>query len=180
MKKQKEIQFKFEEVPLDEAISASMAGDGNYSGVKAMLLTELPKLERANAVLAPQNKKTLAFGSPNGKELEERNRRGICMAINIVLNHAGLSWRLTYIGTRKLFVCIPRQAKRIHKNPPIVLPKLPPTARPQPLAILEFRNKVIELSLKGRRPFEIAQALNSKMGRVNAVYYKYVKGKKSS
>lgn len=92
------IQFSYQEVPLEEAVNAVMAGDGNYSGIKATLLEALPNLPEGKA---------FAFGLPNGKEVAEKERRGICMALNSTLRKASLPWCVKYSGIKKLFICVP-------------------------------------------------------------------------
>lgn len=49
MKPSKEITgFVFQEIPLDEAVNAVIAGDGNYADVKSHLLDVLPKIDQRN------------------------------------------------------------------------------------------------------------------------------------
>lgn len=109
-KPQKEVvAFHFQEIPLDEAVNAVIAGDGNYAVVKAKLLEALPNLPEGKA---------FAFGLPNGKEVEEDKRRGICMALNGTLKKAKLPWRVTYSGVKKLFVCVPPTTPRNYNEKP--------------------------------------------------------------
>lgn len=98
--------FVFQEVPLDEAINAVIAGDGNYAEVKAKLLEALPQLPEGKA---------FAFGLLDGDEVEEDQRRGICMALNSTLKKAKLPWRVTYSGIKKLFVCVPPATPKNYK-----------------------------------------------------------------
>lgn len=108
LKSQKEIVgFHFQEIPLEEAVNAVIAGDGNYAVVKAKLLEALPLLPVGKA---------FAFGLPNGKEVEEDQRRGVCMALNMTLKKAKLPWRVTYSGIKKLFVCVPPATPRNYKS----------------------------------------------------------------
>lgn len=104
MKKSPEdkIGFNWTEISLDTARNAVLAGDGNYSDVKQNLLDKLPTL---------QPDKTVAFGLPKGKEVPEDQRRGLCAALNLTLSHANLPWKVTYSGTQKLFICVPREFK---------------------------------------------------------------------
>src|SRR5436190_1778679 len=97
----------FQEIPLDEAINAVIAGDGNYAVVKSKLLEALPHLPVGKA---------FAFGLPNGKEVVEEHRRGICMALNMTLKKAKLPWRVTYSGVKKLFVCVPSSTPRTYTS----------------------------------------------------------------
>lgn len=96
------VGFHFQEINLEEAQNLVIAGDGNYADIKAMLLEKLPALA---------GDKALAFGLPNGKEVPEDQRRGITMALNMALRKGGINWRVTYSGTRKVFLCIPSQRK---------------------------------------------------------------------
>ena len=101
------VGFSFQEIPLDEALNVVLAGDGNYSELKQTLLEKLPQL-------SPD--KAFAFGLPNGKEVPEDNRRGLCMAINATLKRAKLNWRITYSGTKKIFVCVPRTSQKMQSQ----------------------------------------------------------------
>lgn len=101
-KEQKNIAFEFQEIDLAEAQDAVIAGDGNYAGVKVVILEMVRKL-------APG--KALAFGLPSGKEVDEESRRGICAAVNKTLKHGGLAWRVTYSGMKKLFILLPKDLK---------------------------------------------------------------------
>ncbi len=97
------IGFQFQEIPLKEALTVILAGDGSYADVKQVLLEKLP--------LLPDNK-AFAFGLPSGKEVPEDQRRGLCLAINATLKRAKFNWRITYSGVKKLFICVPRSAPR--------------------------------------------------------------------
>jgi len=99
MKEKKKVEFEFQEIPLAEARNSVLAGDGNYAGLKQSLLEKLPNLDAS---------KTIAFGIPGKQETAEDIRRGICMSLNVTLKRAGLAWRVTYSGTQKLFICIPK------------------------------------------------------------------------
>lgn len=103
------VNFEFTEIPLDEAVNAVIAGDGNYASIKAKLLEALPKLTEGKA---------FAFGLPNGKEIEEDQRRGICMAVNTTLKKAKLPWRITYSSIKKLFVCVPSSTPVTYNKEP--------------------------------------------------------------
>lgn len=103
------VNFEFEEIPLDEAVNAVIAGAGNYAYIKAKLLEALPHLPEGKA---------FAFGSPGGQEVDEDQRRGICIAVNSTLKKAKLSWRVTYSGLKKLFVCVPSSTPRTYKKEP--------------------------------------------------------------
>ncbi len=205
------VGFTFAEVPLEEAINAVIAGGGNYSELKSHLLNAIPKL-------TPD--KAFAFGLPNGKEVPEDQRRGICVAVNSSLKKAKILWKVTYSGTRKLFICIPKKTAidkplvHANKKDPMLMEKIL-ALRTKGLGygviskelnvarttvrsylkssafqsnghglaasphVIAFRNKVIELAKEGLTPTEIGKQLNEKMGRVNAVWYKYVKSSKS-
>lgn len=101
------VSFHFQQIPLEEAINAVMAGDGNYAVLKAKLLDVLPSLPEGKA---------FAFGLPEGKEIEEDQRRGICMALNKTLHKAKVPWRVTYSSFKKLFVCVPESTSRTYKS----------------------------------------------------------------
>lgn len=103
MKKQKELGFHFQEIPLQEAQSLAMAGYGNYADIKAVLLEKLPALPPLKA---------FAFGLPNGREVDEKARRAICSTTNQTLKKASIAWRVTYSSKKKIFVCIPRAKGR--------------------------------------------------------------------
>lgn len=108
MKNEKDVVgFHFQEIPLEEAVNAVIAGDGNYAVVKAKLLEALPHLTEGRA---------FAFGLPNGKEVEEDSRRGICLALNSTLKKARLPWRVTYSGVKKLFVCVPSSTPKTYSK----------------------------------------------------------------
>lgn len=105
---QKEIVgFHFQEIPLDEAVNAVIAGDGNYAVLKSKLLEALPLLPEGKA---------FAFGLPNGKEVDEDQRRGVCMTLNKTLRKVKLPWRVTYSGIKKLFVCVPASTPKTYKK----------------------------------------------------------------
>jgi len=101
------VNFDFAEIPLEEAVNAVIAGDGNYALIKAKLLEALPHLPEGKA---------FAFGSPDGQELEEDQRRGICLAVNATLKKAKLPWRTTYSGVKKLFVCVPSSTPKTYQK----------------------------------------------------------------
>ena len=100
MKKEQEdeIGFEWQEISLEEARNSVLAGDGNYASVKQKLLDKLPALD---------GDKTIAFGLPGNKELDEKTRRGICVVLSNTLKKANLPWKVTYSGTQKLFICVP-------------------------------------------------------------------------
>lgn len=103
MKNEKEVEgFHFQEIPREEAVNAVIAGDGNYSAIKEKLLETLPSLP-------PE--KAFAFGLPNGKEVPEESRRGLCMSVNATLKKATVPWRVTYSSSKKLFICVPLSIK---------------------------------------------------------------------
>lgn len=97
MKKKDVTGFVFQEVPLQEALNLTYAGKGHYSEVAVHLLEVLPRL----------TENAYAFGLPNGKEIDDSIRKNICMTVSKVLSRAGLSWKIVYSESRKLFVCIP-------------------------------------------------------------------------
>ncbi len=108
MKEPKEIAFQFQEVALVEAQNIVAAGDGKYSDLLIMLTQKLPELDNANRVLDISERKGIAFGLPNGKEVDEKDRRGLCHVVNLRLNKAGIGWRISYSGNKKLFILVPR------------------------------------------------------------------------
>lgn len=97
------VGFHYQEIPLEEAVNAVIAGDGSYAAVKSELLEALPKLTEGKA---------FAFGLPDGKEVLEEQRRGLVLALNLTLKKAKLPWRVTYSGVRKLFICVPKATPR--------------------------------------------------------------------
>lgn len=151
MDSQKNEAFHYTEIPLEDARNAVLAGYGNYSEIKAALLEKLPKL-------SPD--KAFAFGLPNGREVAERARRSICWACNSALKKAGIRWKVTYSGTKKLFVCIPRGAqpnpvKYSHKN--------------------EAEIKVLELRKQGLALKKIAPLVGLSFKQVQYLIYKKFK-----
>ncbi len=107
MKQDKEvIGFAFQVIPRNEATALAAAGMGNYSDLKAKLLEEIPNLNPDEA---------FAFGLPKG-EITEKQRRGICMALNATLRKTGTPWKVTYSGTRRLFIVYPLSAKQAPKT----------------------------------------------------------------
>jgi len=152
MKNEKEIVgFHFQEIPLEEAVNAVIAGDGHYAEIKSKLLDVLPKLE---------SQKAFAFGLPNGREVPEDQRRGICMSINMTLKKAKIGWRVTYSGTRKLFICVPRSTPRTYeKSTKHDSPAKEPESKFQPIPE-QLKKKVFELREKqGLSPAKIATQL---------------------
>lgn len=111
MKEPKELGFSFVDIGLVEAQNVIAAGDGKYSDLLIMLTETLPAIEQRNADLPSSERKGFAFGLPNGNEVDEKDRRGICHVVNLRLNRAGIAWRISYSGTKKLFICVPRQDK---------------------------------------------------------------------
>src|SRR5690349_11077691 len=94
----KEIGFHFQEIPLEEAVNAVIAGQGNYAELKAKLLDALPKLPPGKA---------FAFGLPGGDELDEEQRAPICMTLNSTLKKTNSPWRVSYSSVKKLFIVVP-------------------------------------------------------------------------
>lgn len=111
MKKNKKeiVGFEFQEIPLEEARNVVLAGDGNYSEVKERILTMLPEIEARNARGGEQ--KAFAFGLGRGEEIQEDQRRGLCVAVNKALKKGKIDWHVTYSGSRKLFICVPEARK---------------------------------------------------------------------
>lgn len=105
------IGFDFSEIPLEEAQSVVAAGDGKYSNLIVMLSSKLPEIELNNMNIPLRDRKGFAFGLPGGKEIEEKERRGLCHTVNLRMNKAGILWRVTYSGNKKLFICTPRKEK---------------------------------------------------------------------
>jgi hypothetical protein len=118
--KDKEIVgFNFTTIPLAEAKALAMAGMGNYADLKAKLLQTLPELNPNEA---------FAFGLPKG-EVPEEQRRGICMALNMTLKKAGHQWRVTYSGSKKLFICYPWEPRVYTKKRGFHSPQQQPPAQ---------------------------------------------------
>ncbi len=106
---QEVVGFQFQEIPLEEALNVVLAGNGFYSDVKQTLLAKLPTLAQDKA---------FAFGLPNGKDIDEKRRRELCSSVNKTFKIAKLDWKIAYSGTRKLFICVPKQPQEIvpHAN----------------------------------------------------------------
>ncbi len=149
--------FHFQTIPLEEAQNAVMAGDGNYAEVKTMLLEKLPEIDRQNSDLAPKEKLSFAFGLPKG-EIPEDQRRGICMAVNSMLKKTDLFWKITYSGTKHLFVCIPRTVK-IRKG------------RDLGESNGQLQAKVLDLKKSGGTLKGIAAELGITLSKVNYILY---------
>jgi hypothetical protein len=90
--------FDFQVIPINEARRMALAGSGNYSDLKEMLLE---KLETLNADQA------FVFGLRGGKDVPMDHRRPICMVLNGCLRKAKIDWRITYNGPKKLFIAVP-------------------------------------------------------------------------
>lgn len=136
-KKEKEIVgFVFQEIPLGEARNAVIAGGGDYAELKAKLLETLPALA---------TDKAFAFGLPNGREIDEGKRRGICLALNAALKRAKIRWYVTYSGMKKVFLCVPREPKFEKVQSSIVNSG--------------DDDKILKLRKSGMKPNEIAKEL---------------------
>lgn len=92
------VGFNFQVIPLQSAVNLVLAGDGNYSELKATLLEKLPSLKDNEA---------FTFGLPDKTEVDEDTRRGICLALNHTMKRAGYNWRVTYASSSHLFVVVP-------------------------------------------------------------------------
>ena len=174
MRTEKVKGFEFNEILLEDARRAVIIGDGNYSDVKAFVLESLPKLNEANQGLPPGEQKTLSFGLPGGKEPTEDQRRGICMALTITCKHAGLPWRVTYSGTFKRFLFVPREFKRTYQPRKVVLP------RQRSGGLKRLAPEIAELYKKGKSVREICAILKiakSSAGRYVTEYRKSLGGK---
>jgi len=100
----KTVGFHFQVIPLQSAINLVLAGDGNYSDIKAALLEKLPALKDDEA---------FTFGLPDKKEIDEDTRRGICLALNSTMKRAGYNWRVAYSSSNHLFVVVPTGTKGV-------------------------------------------------------------------
>lgn len=159
-----EIGFKWQEIPLEQARNSILAGDGNYAGLKQHLLDKLPEINASNETLPPHKQKTFAFGVPDGKpEVAEDQRRAICMVLNLTLKHADLEWKVTYSGTCKLFICVPKAIgiERSHKN------------RWRYKKSFEKFNRVIKLYKKKLNKKQIGEELGMPMSTVSYYIAKY-------
>lgn len=101
--------FVFQAIPLDEAKRIANAGSGIYSEIKEVVLRHFEE-QNGNGT-----GEAFAFGLPNGKEVPEKDRKNICMSVTHSLHKAGLSWKVIYSGSRKLFVCVPGKENRQQK-----------------------------------------------------------------
>lgn len=113
---QEVVGFHFQVIPLQEAKSLAISGNGNYSDLKAKILEQIPNLKEDES---------FAFGLPKG-EVSEAQRRAICMTITSTLKKAKLPWRLTYSGVKRLFLCIPLTTPRNYKDYKSVKSNTPP------------------------------------------------------
>lgn len=162
------VGFHFQEIPLDEAVNAVIAGDGSYSDIKAVLLEKIPQIDAANASLPQSEKKSFAFGLPNGKEVEEDQRRGMCMAVNMTLKKAKILWRVTYSGSKKLFICVPKSVPRNYE-------KAPPHPEKRHVAKQRWHDfddsAILALWKKGYNVQKIVDELKEDLHRVRYVCY---------
>lgn len=100
------IGFSFQVIPMEEAKSMAIAGNGNYAELKAKILEQIPQLKE---------NESFAFGLPKG-EVAEDQRRGIIMAVNSAIKKAKLQYRFTYSSAKRLFVCVPPSTPRNYKE----------------------------------------------------------------
>lgn len=151
------VGFTFQEIPLEEALNVVLAGDGSYGDLKQMLLEKLP-------TLAPD--KAFAFGLPDGKEVPEDQRRGICVAINSTLKKARMPWKITYSGTKKLFICVPRVLKIAASA------KLGKPPHPNKYTVDKSNDaKILALRAQGLMVGEIAEQVDAPLGRIKYLCY---------
>lgn len=114
MKQKETVGFVFQEIDLSEAQTIVAAGDGKYSDLVVMLSAKLPELEEKNRNLPLSEQKSFAFGLPGGKEIDEKDRRGLCHTLNLRMKSAGVHWKTHYSGNKKLFICVPlRNADKV-------------------------------------------------------------------
>ncbi len=157
MKSKEVVGFEFTEIPLTEAVNAVMAGSGLYSDLKENLLQKLPQLA---------SDKAFAFGLPNGQEVPKDERRGICLAVNAALTKAKLNWKITYSGSRKVFICVPKinNQKKYPSQAPGYVPK-------SKWHNVEGREEIAKLWKEGHGVKEISRLLNQPYHRVSYVCY---------
>lgn len=98
--------FVFQAIPLEEAVTIVRAGSGIYAEIKEVLLKTLPQLEEDT-----DNPQAFAFGLPNGKDLADKDRKGIGMALANTLKKAGLHWKIVYSDRRRQFICAPMESR---------------------------------------------------------------------
>lgn len=155
-----EIEFEFQEVGLQEAEHLVAAGDGKYSSLVILLGEQLKAIEKQNEGLSESEKKSFAFGLPKGQDMEERNRRALCMAVTKRLNKTGLHWRVAYSGNKKLFVCVPKASYLKNK---------PQENKSSIKMQREARNsKILEMQKNGLTASAIAKSLGITMAAVTS------------
>lgn len=153
--KQDVVGFNFEIIPLSQAMPLVIAGEGNYSDLKAKLLEVIPTLKEDQA---------FSFALPDAKEeLPEVVRRGICKVLNMTLKKGGLHWRVTYSGSKKVFLAVPKTEKGVAKayTP---LPKWNP-------AFAKEEQQVMALRKQGLNPKEIIEQTGLSKERVHYIIY---------
>lgn len=166
------IGFDFTEIPLEEAQSVVTAGDGKYSDLVIMLSKKLPELEMNNMNIPPKDRKGFAFGLPSGKELDEKERRGLCHTVNLRMNRQGVGWRVTYSGNKKLFICIPRKSKIKSVKDDSYVPKSKWNGKEDEVKIMDLRDKGMSVP-------KISRTTGIDLQRVSYICYKkYAKGAK--
>lgn len=161
-----EIGFEFAEIKLEEAENLVAAGDGKYSSLVVLLSEKLRGLEESNGGLPLSERKSFAFGLPKGQELEEKARRGLCLAVNNRIQKLSVQWKVSYSGNKKLFVCTPlRSTDNAAKRGPYYKVKNPSAKTKdlyEKIKLLRDRN----MSLR-----EIAQTLQVTIHEVKKAYY---------
>lgn len=173
MNNQKEVMgFHFTKIPLREAL-ASIRSSGKFGEMKNQLLEILPSIEEANQGVPESEQQAFAFGFPKGrKEMDEKEKRSLLMVINGFLRKSGISWKVAYSTSRKLFICAPvfsnTKARRVSRGP-----RGPYLGKANPAY-----SKIKDLWESGMSPRKIALKLNEPYQRVQYVCYQvYPKNK---
>lgn len=156
------VGFNFAEIPLEEAENVVAAGEGKYSSLVVMLSQKLPEIEMNNMNVPLKDRKGFAFGLPNGKEVDEKERRGLCHTINLRLNRQGIGWKITYSGNKKLFICVPSKPKTPRSG----------NMRNSSEASDALVRRVRELKAGGLKIAEIAKTLGKTTSSINYWLYK--------
>lgn len=170
MKEAKEIAFSISEISLQDAQNVVAAGEGKYSDLLITLCQKLPIIELNNLNIPASERKAISFGVPGGKEIDEKDRRGLCHMVNIGLRRSGIMWKIHYSGNRKLFICVPRKDKINEiKFKPVK------TSAPEVGSAWNTTNSkkniVLEMKERGLSANNIARKLDAPLSAVNYYYY---------
>jgi hypothetical protein len=108
------LDFDIQTIPLADAVKLVAAGGGKYGTLAHQIIERFA---------TRKSDETFAFGVPGGQELPERLRRGVSTSLTTALKRAGIPWKVTYSGERKIFIVVPRKQKGALISPTPAQPK---------------------------------------------------------